>query len=81
MSREDYIHGYLNGIIGNTAGWTKQDVELVLGRVLKEEAHAKWWDTPIPEWSRMTPNEMWQVHGGKTAVVDLVIDYLNPSFS
>jgi hypothetical protein len=82
MSREDYISGYLNGVIGNNYDWTREDVELVLGRVLKERGHAKWWDTPIPKWNGVTPNQMWEigVHERK-AVGNLVISYLDTSFS
>jgi hypothetical protein len=81
MSREEYISGYLDGVIGNISSWDKSDIELILGRVLKESAHEKWWNTPIPRWGRITPNEMWETSAGKLAVHDLVLDYLDPSFS
>ena len=80
MSRKDYIDGYINGMIGYNDNWSREDVELVLGRVLKEEAHDRWWNTPIPQWNKITPNEMWAL-GARTNVVDLVLSYLETSFS
>jgi hypothetical protein len=80
MSRKDYIDGYINGMIGYNDNWSREDVELVLGRVLKEKAHDRWWDTPIPKWNKITPNEMWEL-GARTNVVDLVLSYLDTSFS
>jgi hypothetical protein len=85
MSREDYINGYISGMIGYNDNWSREDVEIVLGKVLKESAHEKWWNTPIPKWGMVepvTPNEMWQRGAwGQTNVADLVLSYLETSFS
>ena len=80
--RENYLEGFINGTVGYINDWTESDVEFILSGVLKESAHAKWWVTPIPRFDGETPRELWYSgSAGRHKVVDLVIDYLNPSFS
>jgi hypothetical protein len=72
-------------MIGYADDWSGQDVEIVLGKVLDPSVHAGWWNTPIPRWGMVvpiTPGEMWKRgKHGRTNVVDLVISYLDTSFS
>ena len=82
MSREEYISGYLDGVIGNISTWEKNDIEQILGRVLKPAAFKKWWNTPIPRWGGSTPLEVWNSGSrGRLEVHDLVLGYLDPGFS
>jgi hypothetical protein len=81
LMREQYLNGYISGTIGYHDDWSESDVEFILGGVLKKSAHGKWWLTPIPRYDGATPRELWNSgNSGRQKVIDLVIDYLSPSF-
>ena len=59
---------------------TVEDVEAILGRVLKPEAFDQWWVTPIPSHQNKTPFDIWS-EDGSYAVYSIVLGYLDPGFS
>jgi hypothetical protein len=83
--REIYLDGYANGMAGNFYyDWDENDLNYFLSRVLKEQAHEKWWTTPQkwPDGSEETPRAMWSYSFATAKLVyDRVMSYLDPSFS